>query len=68
MFRWQKSFRDHYCRSETDFNNHLEYIAYNPTKHGLPKDWPYVFTSALDLLDRKNTRATADTAAPNSKA
>ena len=44
-FQWQKSFFDHYCRGETDLKNHLEYILRNPTKHGLPKDWPYVFTN-----------------------
>lgn len=53
MFRWQKSFFDHYCRGESDHRNHLEYIAYNPTKHGLPKHWPYVFMNPeyVDLID-----------------
>ena len=30
--------------SPTDFINHVEYIHYNPVKHGLvqaPKDWEY---------------------------
>ena len=45
LFRWQKSFHDHYCRNEIDFRNHLEYIAGNPMKHGLPLDWPYIFTN-----------------------
>ena len=44
-FEWKKSFIDHYCRDERDFRTHLKYIAYNPTKHHLPKDWPYVFTN-----------------------
>lgn len=44
-FEWKKSFIDHYCRDERDFRTHLEYIAFNPTKHDLPKDWPYVFTN-----------------------
>nr|WP_313931832.1 MULTISPECIES: hypothetical protein [Nostoc] len=31
-------------RDEVDFKNHVEYIHYNPVKHGLvkaPKDWEY---------------------------
>ncbi len=44
-FKWQLSFHDHYCRGETDVRTHLEYIAYNPTKHGLPSNWPYVSTN-----------------------
>jgi hypothetical protein len=44
-FRWQKSFIDHYIRSDWDFNDKLEYIAWNPDKHGLPADWPYVYTN-----------------------
>jgi len=44
-FRWQKSFHDHYMRSDWDFNDKLEYIAWNPDKHGLPADWPYVYTN-----------------------
>jgi putative transposase len=52
-FQWQKSFHDHYCRGESDLRNHLEYIAYNPTKHGLLSNWPYVFTNPkyADLVD-----------------
>jgi len=43
-FKWQKSFHDHYMRNDWDFNDKLEYIAWNPDKHGLPADWPYVYT------------------------
>ena len=52
-FQWQKSFFDHYCRGESDLRNHLEYILRNPTKHGLPTDWPYVFSNPkyADLVD-----------------
>jgi REP-associated tyrosine transposase len=31
-------------RDETDFQRHVDYIHYNPVKHGLassPIDWPY---------------------------
>lgn len=41
---WQRRFWEHLIRDEVDFKNHLEYIHYNPIKHGLvkaPKDWEY---------------------------
>jgi len=44
-FQWQSSYHDHYIRNENDFNKHMEYILYNPEKHGLPKDWKYIFTN-----------------------
>ena len=44
-FQWQESFHDHYIRNDWDFDDKLEYIVYNPDKHGLPPDWPYVFTN-----------------------
>ncbi len=62
-FQWQKSFHDHYIRNENDFDYHMEYIAYNPIKHGLPdnclhagasaKAWQYVYTNPKyeDLTD-----------------
>jgi putative transposase len=31
---WQRSFWDHVIRDETDYEQHLEYIHYNPVKHG----------------------------------
>ena len=40
---WQKGFWDHVIRDEDDFQRHLDYIHYNPVKHGLvqrPEDWP----------------------------
>lgn len=52
-FHWQKSFRDHYIRNDNDFDNHMEYIAGNPYKHGLLNNGPYVFTNDEygDLID-----------------
>jgi REP element-mobilizing transposase RayT len=44
-FQWQESFNDHYIRNDWDFNDKMEYIAWNPDKHGLPSDWPYVYTN-----------------------
>lgn len=41
---WQKRYWEHLIRDETDLENHLNYIHYNPVKHGLckaPKDWAY---------------------------
>lgn len=40
---WQKRFWEHVIRDEQDMKNHVEYIHYNPVKHGLvtsPVDWP----------------------------
>jgi putative transposase len=41
---WQRRFWEHRIRDEMDFNRHVEYIHYNPVKHGLassPAEWPY---------------------------
>ena len=34
---WQRRFWEHLIRDERDFSNHVEYIHYNPVKHGLVK-------------------------------
>lgn len=41
---WQNSFWEHLIRDEVDLSNYIEYIHYNPIKHGLvksPVDWEY---------------------------
>ena len=41
---WQQRFFDHLIRDEADYATHLDYIHYNPVKHGLvacPRDWPW---------------------------
>jgi putative transposase len=41
---WQHRYWEHRIRDETDFERHVEYIHYNPVKHGFvstPMDWPY---------------------------
>ncbi|MCX6833098.1 MAG: transposase [candidate division Zixibacteria bacterium] len=41
---WQYRFWDHVIRSQDDLNQHIDYIHYNPVKHGLvdaPIRWPY---------------------------
>lgn len=34
---WQHRFWDHAIRNQSDLNNHIDYIHYNPVKHGLAK-------------------------------
>ena len=41
---WQRRFWEHLIRDERDYTNHVEYIHYNPVKHGhanAPGDWPH---------------------------
>lgn len=41
---WQRRFWEHALRDELDYQNHLDYLHFNPVKHGLVKnvqDWPY---------------------------
>ncbi|MGZ8219787.1 REP-associated tyrosine transposase [Methylomagnum sp.] len=41
---WQCRYWEHAIRDERDYQKHLDYIHYNPVKHGFAraaKDWPY---------------------------
>ncbi len=41
---WQRRYWEHQIRNETDLQRHVDYIHFNPVKHGLVKrviDWPY---------------------------
>jgi putative transposase len=41
---WQRRFWEHLIRDDQDLIRHVEYIHYNPVKHGLvkaPMDWEY---------------------------
>jgi putative transposase len=41
---WQRRFWEHVIRNEQDLQNHLDYIHYNPVKHGHVKnaiEWPH---------------------------
>ena len=41
---WQRRFWEHTIRDEADLVRHIDYIHYNPVKHGLVSqvsDWPY---------------------------
>jgi putative transposase len=41
---WQRRFWEHTIRDHADFERHVDYIHFNPVKHGLVsrvRDWPY---------------------------
>ncbi|KTD69855.1 Transposase IS200 like protein [Legionella santicrucis] len=41
---WQRRFWEHRLRDESDLSTHVDYIHFNPVKHGLVKNvinWPY---------------------------
>ena len=41
---WQRRYWEHTIKDEYDLNKHIDYIHYNPVKHGLVSrvcDWPY---------------------------
>ncbi|SUD91970.1 REP-associated tyrosine transposase [Psychrobacter phenylpyruvicus] len=41
---WQRRFWEHRIRDDLDYQRHIEYIHFNPVKHGYvnsPKDWQY---------------------------
>mgnify|MGYP001195774301 CR=1 FL=1 len=41
---WQNRFWEHLIRDEQDYRQHLDYIHFNPVKHGYvqsPGQWPY---------------------------
>ena len=41
---WQRRFWEHTMRDERDYVGHMDYVHFNPVKHGYAKkvaDWPY---------------------------
>ena len=41
---WQRRFWEHAIRDERDWRTHMDYVHYNPVKHGhvrRPGDWPW---------------------------
>jgi putative transposase len=41
---WQRRYWEHQIRDDDDFERHVDYIHYNPVKHGLVQravDWPH---------------------------
>ena len=52
---WQDRYIEHTIRDENDLNNHLNYIHYNPVKHGnvnCVKDWEH--SSFHKFVEQKN--------------
>ncbi|TVZ40044.1 putative transposase [Alteromonadaceae bacterium 2753L.S.0a.02] len=41
---WQRRFWEHQIRNDLDFQRHVDYVHFNPVKHGVVKrvaEWPY---------------------------
>ena len=41
---WQRRYWEHTVRDDRDYTAHMDYIHFNPVKHGLvnaPADWPF---------------------------
>lgn len=41
---WQRRYWEHLIRDDTDLRRHLDYVHFNPVKHGYARrvgDWPY---------------------------
>ena len=41
---WQRRYWEHTIRDDRDYAAHMDYVHFNPVKHGLaahPGDWPY---------------------------
>lgn len=41
---WQRRFWEHQIRDDLDYEIHMDYLHYNPVKHGIVrnvKDWPH---------------------------
>ena len=50
---WQRRYWEHWIRDKDDLVKHIEYIHYNPVKHGLvdaPEKWKY--SSFQDYVDQ----------------
>ena len=50
---WQRRYWEHYIRDEDDLIKHIEYIFYNPVKHGYvdaPSKWKY--SSFLEYVEK----------------
>ncbi len=50
---WQRRYWEHTIKDERDFESHVNYIHFNPVKHGLVhrvQDWPY--SSFFHFVDR----------------
>lgn len=66
---WQRRFYEHLCRDEDDIRAHIDYIHFNPVKHGLvkrPADWPH--SSIHRFIRRGQLPADWSTSTPPSAA
>jgi len=61
---WQKRFWEHTIRDDRDYRAHMDYVHFNPVKHGFvahPADWPYsTFRKSVALGLYDATWAPAD--------
>ncbi|WKZ31880.1 MAG: transposase [Thermodesulfobacteriota bacterium] len=51
---WQRRFWEHKIRDDADLSAHVEYIHYNPVKHGLasaPREW--VYSSFREYVEKR---------------
>jgi putative transposase len=61
---WQRRYWEHVIRDEEDYRRHMDYIHYNPVKHGYVEratDWPF---SSLQRLVRAGVYPTDWCAGP----
>ncbi len=50
---WQRRYWDHHIRDHNDLNRHLDYIHYNPVKHGYTKSpGDYLWSSYTQYYER----------------
>ncbi len=50
---WQNRFWDHIIRNQDDLNRHIDYIHYNPVKHGLLNDpFEYEYSSLMEYFGK----------------
>lgn len=51
--KWQKRFYDHVIRNDKDLKRHIDYIHFNPVKHGLVNDpFEYKYSSIHEWKKR----------------
>ena len=65
---WQKRFWDHIIRDETDLENHIHYIHFNPIKHGYVNninDWQQ--SSVIEWVKRGLYDKTTNWQEPNNQ-
>jgi putative transposase len=69
---WQRRYWEHTLRDEKDFEHHVDYIHFNPVKHGhvgRVQDWPYstfhrmVREGIIRRIGRATTGMTAEASA-----